>query len=183
MPKEVTAFRAEDGSLHEDKCAAATRDVELMVQASPLAENAPFARDLVVWLTRNSKMIREKLEAHAEACPIAPQEQASPQEPEGTHSSISQGTLICSQCGTPEGEPHPFRHISKYIPAGVYYSHEQSNFYASGTNAGMGEDFYQEWKDREAIFPRTADAAYTLATKPAARANRRPPAETEGDCS
>lgn len=69
MPTEVTAFRASDGSLHEDLCTAATRDVELMVQRSPLAENQPYAKKLVEWLTQNSRDIRAVLEAHEQACP------------------------------------------------------------------------------------------------------------------
>ena len=69
MPQEVTAFKANDGSLHEDACAAATRDVELMVQRSPLAENTPYAKKLVDWLTQNSRDIRAVLETHERACP------------------------------------------------------------------------------------------------------------------
>lgn len=69
MPIAVTAFKANDGSLHEDACTAATRDVELMVQRSPLSENQPYAKKLVEWLTQNSRDIRAVLETHERACP------------------------------------------------------------------------------------------------------------------
>jgi hypothetical protein len=69
MPKKITAYQAEDGSIHDSECAAATRDVEIMVAASPLAENAPFARTLVEWLCANPETIRKTLEAHERACP------------------------------------------------------------------------------------------------------------------
>lgn len=71
MATEVRSWKANDGSLHENECAAATRDVELIVERSPLAENTPFARKLVDWLTGNAALIRETLEAHERACPKA----------------------------------------------------------------------------------------------------------------
>jgi hypothetical protein len=83
MPKKITAYQAEDGSIHDSECAAATRDVELMVQASPLAENAPFARTLVDWLCANPNLIREKLEAHERACPKAAKAEAPQKVGEG----------------------------------------------------------------------------------------------------
>lgn len=69
MPKKITAYQADDGSIHDSECAAATRDVELMVQRSPLAENQPFARLLVEWMTNNADEITDKLAAHGRACP------------------------------------------------------------------------------------------------------------------
>jgi hypothetical protein len=69
MAQEVKAYRANDGTLHEDICAAATRDVELLVQGSPLYENQPYARQLVEWLCDYADAIRETLAAHALACP------------------------------------------------------------------------------------------------------------------
>jgi hypothetical protein len=71
MAIEVKSWKANDGSLHENECAAATRDVELIVEQSPLQENTPFARKLVEWLTGNAALIRETLEAHERACPKA----------------------------------------------------------------------------------------------------------------
>lgn len=84
MPQEVTAFRADDNSLHDDECAAATRNVELLVQRSPLAENQPFARIAVDWLCANAEEIRDKLEAHARACPIGAEESDGSDSLEGT---------------------------------------------------------------------------------------------------
>jgi hypothetical protein len=83
MPKKITAYQAEDGSIHDSECAAATRDVELMVQASPLAENAPFARTLVDWLCANPELVRKTLEAHERACPKAAKAEAPPKRSEG----------------------------------------------------------------------------------------------------
>lgn len=69
MAKQIKAWQASDGSLHEGECAAATRDVELIVEKSPLAENIPYAKLLVTWLTTEATMIRKMLEAHESACP------------------------------------------------------------------------------------------------------------------
>ncbi len=69
MAKQVTSWQANDGTLHDSECAAATRDVELIVEQSPLKENTPFARTLVSWLTGNAELIRETLHAHEMACP------------------------------------------------------------------------------------------------------------------
>lgn len=84
MPKKITAYQADDGSIHDDECAAATRDVELMVAASPLAENQPYARKLVEWLTGNSEQIRAVLETHERACPQSVQQSDAPQSLERT---------------------------------------------------------------------------------------------------
>lgn len=84
MPKQITAYQASDGSIYDDECAAATRDVELLVQGSPLAENQPFAKKLVEWLTKNSRDIRAVLETHEQACPIAVAEIAPSKSLEGT---------------------------------------------------------------------------------------------------
>lgn len=86
MPKEVTAYQADDGSLHTSECAAATVNVELLVKASPLAENQPYAKKLVEWLTGNPRAIREVLEAHERACPRAAVEGTRDEAPEGTRS-------------------------------------------------------------------------------------------------
>jgi hypothetical protein len=69
MPKQVNAYEADDGSLHTSECEAATVNVSLLVQRSPLAENQPYARKLVEWLTGNPQEIRAVLEAHERACP------------------------------------------------------------------------------------------------------------------
>ena len=44
----------------------------------------------------------------------------------------------------------------KSIPSGIYYSIEHDNFYAIGTNAGMSDKFYREWKFRYSEFPNTS---------------------------
>jgi hypothetical protein len=69
MATEVKAWKAEDGTLHDSECEAATRDVEMLVERSPLAENSPYAKKLVEWLTENAGEIRTKLQAHERACP------------------------------------------------------------------------------------------------------------------
>jgi hypothetical protein len=69
MATEVKAYRANDGTLHETECAAATRDVELLVKQSPLSENEPYARKVVEWLTSNAaESIIEAIQQHARAC-------------------------------------------------------------------------------------------------------------------
>ena len=84
MPQEITAYRANDGSIHETACLAATRDLEEMVNASPLAENGPYAKKLVDWLKSDAPAIRDALGAYADACPIPPKVEAPSVEPEGT---------------------------------------------------------------------------------------------------
>jgi hypothetical protein len=76
MPLEVTAFKAEDGSLHEDACSAATKDIELMIGRSPLAENQPYARRVLEWLTESSGDIVTALVAYRAACPKDSREEA-----------------------------------------------------------------------------------------------------------
>lgn len=164
MATEVKSWRANDGSLHENECSAATRDVELIVEQSPLNENAPFARKLVEWMTGNAKLIRDTLEAHERACPkaVAAAEPAADDSPRA---------MICAQCGTPEGEKHNFRHIAHYIPAGVYFCHEHANFY-DAENRGMGQDFAAQWLDQQGRFPTTAEAAIAFIAKPENRHGR-----------
>lgn len=69
MPKKITAYQAADGSIHEDECGAAKRDLEAIVQASPMAENAPYAKMLVEWLTDRADVVLKVLAAYHEACP------------------------------------------------------------------------------------------------------------------
>ena len=77
MATEVTAWEANDGSLHKTPCEAATRNVELLVQRSPLSENSPYAKKLVEWLTQNPRAIREVLQEHERACPREARDEAS----------------------------------------------------------------------------------------------------------
>jgi len=70
MAKKIDAWAAEDGSLHETECAAATRDVELLVLSDAgLSANQPYAKEVIRWLTSNAGQIRKTLEAHERACP------------------------------------------------------------------------------------------------------------------
>jgi hypothetical protein len=165
MATEVKSWKANDGSLHENECAAATRDVELMVECSPLAENTPFARKLVDWLTANAGEIRTTLEAHERACPKA----VAAAEPAEEAPVLR--ALICHQCGTVQGDKHNFRHIAHYIPAGIYFCHEHANFY-DVENRGMGQDFAAQWLDQQRHFPTTAEAAIALIAKPENRHGR-----------
>jgi AraC-like DNA-binding protein len=83
MAKQVQSWEAEDGTLHKTECAAATRDVEMLVERSPLAENSPYAKKLTEWLCKHASEIRTKLEAHERACPKVKAEPAAT-EPEPT---------------------------------------------------------------------------------------------------
>lgn len=83
MAKEVTSWQANDGSLHDNQCKAAVRDIELMVAASPLAENPPFAKKLSEWLASNSSVVRATLQAHAKACNKRPARKRAPPKPKG----------------------------------------------------------------------------------------------------
>lgn len=86
MPKEITAYQAEDGSLHTDACAAARKDIELLIAGSPLAENQPYAKSLCEWLTDDPRKIIDKLGEYLDACPNDAEERALPDSLEGTHS-------------------------------------------------------------------------------------------------
>lgn len=99
MATEVTAWRANDGTLHDSRCDAATNDLTAFVMASPMAENQPYARQLVEWLTKEAGQIVAILTEYREACPIPPQE--------GTPSESSEGTLERTQEG-----PRPADEIS-----------------------------------------------------------------------
>lgn len=84
MPQEITAYRANDGSIHETACAAATSDLEGIVQASPLSENQPYAKKLVEWLCKEAPAVIDVLTAYRDACPKPPEDSACAEEPEGT---------------------------------------------------------------------------------------------------
>lgn len=70
MPKEITAYQADDGSIHATACAAATCDLEAIVKASELSENGPYAKKLVEWLTSQAPAVIAVLTAYRDACPI-----------------------------------------------------------------------------------------------------------------
>lgn len=69
MAQKITAYQAEDGSIHADACAAATRDLEAVIAASPLAENGPFAKQLLAWMQERSAVILKVLGEYDAACP------------------------------------------------------------------------------------------------------------------
>lgn len=77
MAKETKSWEANDGSLHKTACEAAKCDLELLVKASPCAENAPYAKILLEWLMRQSAEIVVALNEYDCACPRkTPTEQA-----------------------------------------------------------------------------------------------------------
>ena len=87
MPQETTAFRADDGSIHEDACSAAMRDITLMVQNSPIAENKPYAREVVAWLMSDPENIALRLTEFRKCCPNGPKEEAPSESVGRTRSS------------------------------------------------------------------------------------------------
>jgi len=101
MAKETRSWEANDGSLHKTECDAAKRDLEILIAASPCAENAPYAKKLLTWLTSNPAAIASALSEYHMACPKA--------------EAVAAERRCCSQCGRLEGEPHDFRHIAKYV--------------------------------------------------------------------
>lgn len=54
------------------------------------------------------------------------------------------------------------------IPACVYWSEEQDNFYDTNSNTGMGNSFYWKWKDRHSEFPKF-NAAFFVKSFPSER--------------
>lgn len=172
MPKEITAYQANDGSIHDTACKAATRDLEGIVKASPLAENGPYATKLVEWLCREAPAVIDVLTAYRDACPKAAEDQPCSEEPEGTQADL----------GTPALDPPEGQRISHRahfagrakvyvlnglkeraaIPSGVYYSREEGYFYDCGTKAGLGQRFFDDWYGSRLIFPPTAEDALHL---------------------
>jgi hypothetical protein len=71
MPQKITAYQAADGTLHTDACAAATKDLELLIGQSPLAENQPYARKVLEWLTADPDTIMDRMKEFQIACPKA----------------------------------------------------------------------------------------------------------------
>lgn len=69
MATATTAYRANDGSLHDTECGAATRDLQLLIADSACAENAPYSRTMLGWLTSQPREIAASLIAYADACP------------------------------------------------------------------------------------------------------------------
>lgn len=84
MPKQITAWQAKNGSIHGSACEAAACDLEAIVMASPMAENAPFARKLVDWLKGDAHAIAKVLAEYIGACPIAAEEESPAISPGGT---------------------------------------------------------------------------------------------------
>jgi hypothetical protein len=84
MPKEITAYQAKDSSIHDTPCKAATRDVEMCVQASPLNDNQPYAKKLVDWLTGNASELIDVLTEYRDACPQSAQGSSASDSLEGT---------------------------------------------------------------------------------------------------
>lgn len=70
MAERIEAFRADDGTLHNDECSAVKRDLDMLIQGSPLAENAPYAKIATEWLAANALAIGKVLMHYADACPI-----------------------------------------------------------------------------------------------------------------
>lgn len=132
MPLEVTAYRAEDGSLHTDACEAATKDLELLIAQSPLAENQPYCRKVLEWLISDSDTIMDKLKEYHVACPKTAREETVQEKPGGP---------------------------AVTIPSGVYWSVENDNFYSSSNGTGMGDEFFRRWVSRCLEFPQTREEA------------------------
>lgn len=70
MAKEVRSWEANDGSLHKTECEAAACDLQNIINASPCAENSPYAKKTFDWLKREAREIAAALIAYADACPV-----------------------------------------------------------------------------------------------------------------
>lgn len=64
----------------------------------------------------------------------------------------------CAECnvGAEHGELPP-------IPVGVCFSEQSCNFYRADTGEGMGDEFYDKWRDRADEFPDRATARAAIA--------------------
>ena len=84
MAQSIPAFAAEDGTLHKTECAAVSRDLEMLLEKSPLFENKPYTKIAHEWLASNAHEIGVVLCHYARACPKPPEESSAPVGLEGT---------------------------------------------------------------------------------------------------
>jgi hypothetical protein len=137
------------------------RIMELLISRSPLSENQPYARLVLEWLTGNAPEIMQRLTGYIEACPKVIQEEAPSEKPERTRSS-KRGPLP-HFAGKSKLSVRDFSGTVTRIPAGVYWSSEQSNFYDCGNDKGMGQHFFDDWFGSRMIFPQhKEDACHSL---------------------
>lgn len=154
MPQKITAYQAADGSIHPDACAAAKCDLDAIVQASPLAENQPYAKLALEWLTDRADVILKVLGEYHTSCPKVVQAEAAPKTAERTRSSPKPHFAGKSKITVLNGLGEETR-----IPGGVYWSGEQSNFYDAGNDKGMGQHFFDDWYGSRMIFPQHKEDA------------------------
>lgn len=159
MAKHVKSWEANDGSLHKDKVKAARRDVEMIVEKRFPTHATAQGHEVAEWLLEEREPIIMALtDYHRLAPPITAK---APAPPEST-----ERTLICYMCGTAEDKPHSFRHVAQYIPEHVYYS--DGNFYDMA-GAGLGTEFYEKWREKADLFPKSREDAQALHRKGIAR--------------
>jgi hypothetical protein len=130
MATEVKSWRANDGSLHDDKVVAAQRDVELLVTEImwPGADVEHISEKLI---ENREHVIRVLTEYHRLAPPTAPRGEASAESSEGPVVEESD------------------------IPPMVYWDAENSNFYGATSRRGQGQIFFDQWYPRRAEFPQS----------------------------
>lgn len=101
MAKEARSWEANDGSLHKTECDAVRRDLEMLIQASPCAENLPYCKTMLGWMTGDARNIAESLIAYADACP---QDAVAAEPAKADHAShcqsVGNADLACD-CGGP----------------------------------------------------------------------------------
>jgi hypothetical protein len=74
--RQTTAFLADDDSMHTCECAAAKRNVELLVKQSPVDMHEGTRSQLINWFMDADDSICDTLLAYRRACPKAVAEKA-----------------------------------------------------------------------------------------------------------
>jgi hypothetical protein len=154
MPMEVTAYQAKDGTLHANACEAATIDLKLIIAASPLAENRPYADKVLEWLTSDPEGICDALGAYADACPKNSRDEGTSEAGEGPVVSQDPNGGKRKAISVLNGDGEPMQ-----IPELVYWHGENANFYDAINRKGMGQAFYDEWRSVARFFPKYPEDA------------------------
>lgn len=83
MVRTTTAYLADDDSMHSCECAAATKNVDLLVRKAPVEMHEATRRQLTGWLTSEDERICDVLLAYRRACPKVLAEEAPQESGEG----------------------------------------------------------------------------------------------------
>jgi hypothetical protein len=155
MATQVTAWKAGDGSLHEEECGAATVNVDLLIENCGVDMTPATSNALKQWLKTDTTHICDVLLAFVRSCPNESREEAPSESGEGPvvkrrhlpHFGGKSKITVLNGMGE-----------ETRIPGGVYWDGENSNFYDTDAK-GMGQHFFDDWYGSRFIFPQFKEDA------------------------